>query len=101
MKKRNEIKKGVQMSFIVYDVESTIAVRGKYGMVQQFGSMGAAKSAITRKGLVGYAIADVQEFYSKIEKKETKRNMMSGKEFEQGVNTPLCCDPSSETYWSM
>jgi hypothetical protein len=33
--------------------------------------------------------------------KVTKVNMMSGKEFEQPINTPLCCDPSSETYWSM
>jgi len=28
------------------------------------------------------------------------RNLMSGKEIEIDVNTPLCCDPSSETYWS-
>lgn len=30
-----------------------------------------------------------------------RRNLMSGKEFLLGANTPLCCDPSSETYWSM
>lgn len=28
-------------------------------------------------------------------------NMMSGKEIEIDVNTPACCDPSTETYWSM
>jgi hypothetical protein len=34
---------------------------------------------------------------------ETKkvRNLMTGKEIEIPVDTPLCCDPSSETYWSM
>lgn len=29
------------------------------------------------------------------------KNLMSGKEFEIAEDTPLCCDPSSETYWSM
>ena len=27
-------------------------------------------------------------------------NLMSGKSVVIDVNTPLCCDPSSETYWS-
>jgi hypothetical protein len=29
------------------------------------------------------------------------RNLMSGKEIEIPVDTPIGCDPSSETYWSM
>ena len=29
------------------------------------------------------------------------RNLMSGEEVEISVDTPRCCDPSSETYWSM
>lgn len=29
------------------------------------------------------------------------RNLMSGIEIEIAADTPLCCDPSSETYWSM
>lgn len=28
-------------------------------------------------------------------------SLMSGKEVEIATETPLCCDPSSETYWSM
>jgi hypothetical protein len=32
---------------------------------------------------------------------ETKKNLLSGKTFTQAKGTPLCCDPSSETYWSM
>lgn len=28
-------------------------------------------------------------------------NLMSGKEIEIPVDTPIGCDPSSETYWSM
>ena len=31
----------------------------------------------------------------------TRKNMMSGKEYQERYDTPLCCSPSSETYWSM
>jgi hypothetical protein len=33
--------------------------------------------------------------------KKTVTSLMSGKEIQIPVNTPLACDPSSETYWSM
>ena len=29
------------------------------------------------------------------------RNLLSGKMVEIPEDTPYCCDPSSETYWSM
>lgn len=29
------------------------------------------------------------------------RNLMSGEEIEIAADTPWCCDPSTETYWSM
>ena len=29
------------------------------------------------------------------------KNLMTGKEIEIPVDTPRCCDPSSERYWSM
>jgi hypothetical protein len=32
---------------------------------------------------------------------KTVTNLMSGKPVEIAADTPLCCDPSSETYWSM
>ena len=32
---------------------------------------------------------------------KTVKNLMSGKELTIPADTPLCCDPSSETYWSM
>ena len=32
---------------------------------------------------------------------KTVKSLMSGKEVEIPLDTPLCCDPSSETYWSM
>ena len=30
-----------------------------------------------------------------------RRNLMSGKEYMEAEDTPLCCSPASETYWSM
>lgn len=29
------------------------------------------------------------------------KNLMSGKDVEIAYNTPRCCDPSSELYWTM
>lgn len=31
----------------------------------------------------------------------TRINLMSGKPYEEDINTPSCCSPASETYWSM
>lgn len=98
----------------VYEKDSTRIVKG-------YKTRAAAQAAITRAHkqytktnlyvpgsnaheadpLFMWAMADAQYFHMFIEKRVTKRNLMSGEEFTQTVNTPLCCDPSSETYWSM
>lgn len=31
----------------------------------------------------------------------SRKNMMSGKEFQERYDTPYFCSPSSESYWSM
>lgn len=31
----------------------------------------------------------------------TRKNLMSGIEYQEDVNTPHCCSPASETFWSM
>jgi hypothetical protein len=31
----------------------------------------------------------------------TRRNLISGQEFQERYDTPYYCSPSSETYWSM
>ena len=48
-----------------------------------------------------YAIADAVDFRDNIEKIVTRRNLMSGEEYEERINTPRYCSPSSEAYWSM
>jgi hypothetical protein len=99
------------MAFIIYNKKTTLAVKKcisyRAFYVHEFATEQGAKSYLTRKvnakgwNRDDYAIADSNTFYSEIEKKETVINMMSGKPVEQGVNTPLCCDVSSETYWCM
>ena len=47
------------------------------------------------------ALAEAAWYHSVIEQRVTRRNLITGTEFTQSVNTPHCCDPSTETYWSM
>lgn len=74
--------------------------------LENFASAAAAKSAITREAKRGvinandFAVASIDDF-AKIEKMVTVKNLMSGTDVTHSVNTPLHCDPSSETYWSM
>jgi hypothetical protein len=40
-----------------------------------------------------------KDYTAKVGTKVVK-NLMSGKDVTISRDTPLCCDPSSETYWS-
>ena len=98
----------------VYDKRST-------AIVKSYKTHPAAQAAITRAHkkylrnhiympgsnaadddpLFWMAAADSQYYHLIIEKRVTKRNLISGEEFTQSVNTPRCCDPSTEAFWSM
>ena len=94
----------------VYDRDTTV-------IQKTCKTAGAAKAWITRKQneflanrnlyvsndgpLSDWGYADAEYFHRTIEKSVTKRNLMTGQEFEQSVNTPRACDPSSELYWTM
>ena len=45
--------------------------------------------------------ASAEAFYLGLTTTKTVTSLMSGKEVQIPVGTPLACDPSSETYWSM
>lgn len=102
------------MTYVVYHKETTKLLRSPSGGVgcykEFYKSEAAAKAALTRasrpwrKNAVkaeDYAVADAETFRTKIEKTVTVRSLMNGALVEQPVNTPRCCDPSSELYWSM
>jgi hypothetical protein len=102
------------MMWYVYDKDTSKIVKG-------YKTRAAAQAAITRAHkqylkthiyspgsnaaeddpLFMWAMADSQYYHLMIEQRVTKRNLMTGQEFTQSVNTPRSCDPSSELYWSM
>ena len=105
------------MGYVIYDKATTLT-KGKYS----YKTHSAAQAAITRWSKIWfrecytprypevpesedpvfvYAIAEAEHFRANIEKRVTRTNLMSGKEYTESVNTPLACSPASETYWSM
>jgi len=92
------------MSYVVYKVKSTRICGSRN--TQYFKSHGAAKAHLTRMGKQGYnvteyAVAETNYYYANIEKTVTRVNLLSGKEYQESVNTPSYCSPASEAYWSM
>jgi hypothetical protein len=94
------------MTYIVYNKETTKTIRAKAYGKEYYATEAAAKAFLTRMVKMGYrkedfAVAEIGNFRANIEKYENVTNLMSGKQVRQSVNTPLSCDVSSETYWSM
>lgn len=98
------------MSYVIYNKETTKIISGRSAWARNhFATEAAAKAGLTRmiKKSNGkmvredYAIIEYDTFYKLIEKTEIVINLMSGKEVRQSVNTPRCCDVSSELYWTM
>ena len=94
------------MSYVLYEKATSRTYRRKYGIYTTlFKSVGAAKATRTREAKKGnttpWEVADAEDFAVNLDKTEMVRNLMTGKLVEQSVNTPLCCDVSSETYWCM
>lgn len=90
--------------FVVYHKETTKIVGSR--VHKTWKSLGAAKGHLNRMAKMGYNVNEYdiasQSFFSdNIEKMVVRKNLMSGKEFTESVNTPYYCSPSSESYWSM
>ena len=100
------------MRFVVYNIKTTLYMPQKAGrrwLSNTYETMAAAKGALTRAVKDGrvkkrelYAISDVVYFVKNIEKKVVRKNLIGGGEMApMSVNTPACCDPSTETYHCM
>jgi hypothetical protein len=92
------------MMYLVYNLATTRIVGSERHTYWK--THGAAMAHRTRMGRMGYnvdeyGVAEVEYYRQHIERQESRVNIMTGQQFTQSVNTPLCCDPSSETYWSM
>lgn len=106
--------------FLIYDQSTTkiLSREGKrYYQRAEYKTMAAAQAALTRmqkkwvqrEGVAAQgqgplytaAIAEAEYYSKNIEQFVTKKNMMSGKEYVESVNTPSYMSPASEAYWSM
>lgn len=105
------------MSFVIFNKDTTVylrIMRNRYWQNADFyKTERAAKAGLTRAvkwsnakpnrtviNADDYRILPYEQF-KPIEKTETKTNLVGGGTFTQSVNTPECCDPSTETYHSM
>jgi len=85
------------MEFVVYHKAST-------KILKTFNLKSAAKRSATclnrKAGDVYYTYADFDTYERRVVTRKKVKNLMTGEEIEINSNTPHCCDPSSETYWS-
>lgn len=96
------------MAYLIYDKVSTKIVsimRDGYWQDARYQTEATAKAGLTRLKKAGKylpdMVIDTAENFRKIEKYETVTNLMTGLPVRQLVNTPRCCDPSTELYWSI
>jgi hypothetical protein len=100
------------MSYVIYHKETTrlfyIRARSVGCYTDSWKTAGACKATLTREEKKNpefnrddYAIAEKADFHANIEKSITKRNPFTGKDITMPINTPACCDPTTETYHSM
>jgi len=99
------------MSYVVYEKESTKRIDGLNGGPKDktsYPTEGAAKAARTRflKAQLVYGaddilIAESTKFYAEIEKEVEGKSARDGTPVKVKANTPYCCDPRFERYWSM
>lgn len=95
------------MAYVVYNVGTTQTVNEKRFGRETYKTEAAAKAARTRmiKRIKfdpnQLAVAEVAFYTQNIATTVTRTNLMTGKTYQESVNTPMCCSPSSETYWSM
>src|ERR1700722_6122846 len=103
------------MTFVIFHKDTTRYLRvfrNRYWQnADYFKTERAAKAALTRaarkatdegsdSNISENRILPYNEFI-KIEKTETVHNLLTGKPVVQSVNTPACCDPSTELYHTM
>ena len=66
-----------------------------------FGSACATRTRVCRKACYTVDELDVVNTQTYKPRQVTRKNLMSGAEFQEDVNTPYFCSPASESYWSM
>jgi len=102
---------------VIYDKSTSqiLEIRNANGRRNsRYYGFAAAKAALTRYSkksglmptdpeypLYKFGVAEIEYYTRNIEKTVKRKNFMTGAEYEESINTPYYCSPSSETYWSM
>ena len=95
------------MAYVIFDRKTTAIVTEKAFGRGSFKTEAAAKAARTRMikrqkfSASALGIADSIHNINHIKTMVERTNLMTGKTYMEDVNTPRCCSPSSEAYWSM
>ena len=89
--------------YIIVRATGLIATDGpnKSRSYKTFASAQATRTRLCRKAGWSVDELDVVNTQTYKPRQVTRKNLMSGAEFQEDVNTPYFCSPSSETYWSM
>jgi len=94
------INKERTMQYIVYHVE--FPQQDKRYFKTSGGARRSATCSNRNAGKIVYAVADQITFEKTYPvKMKVVKNIMTGQDIEIPEDTPYCCDPSQERYWSM
>ena len=95
------------MAYVVYNPNTTAIVTEKSFGRGSFRTEAAAKAARTRMikrqkfSPLDLAVAESNLYFNTIKMMVERTNLMTGQKYMEDVNTPRCCSPASEAYWSM
>jgi hypothetical protein len=92
------------MSYVIVSKGTGLIVTDGPNKTRAYKTWGAAKATQTRLcRKAGWSLADltIVDRATYRAPKITVRSLMTGKEVEIDADTPNCCNPASETYWSM
>ena len=91
------------MFYIVARGTGMIVTDGPH-KTRAYKTFGAARATRTRLcNKAGYSVSDLSIVDTQHYKPQMveRVNIMTGEKFEEDVNTPYFCSPSSESFWSM
>jgi hypothetical protein len=92
------------MSYVIVAKGTGLIVTDGPNRTRAYKTFGAAKATRTRLcRKAGWSASELSIVARDTYQAPTKKvkNLMSGVEIEIPADTPRCCDPSSELYWSM
>ena len=92
------------MSFYIVSKGTGLIVTDGPNKTRAYKTWSAAKATVTRLiNKAGWSANNLQivDRASYKPRMVTRKNLMTGVEYQEDVNTPIFCSPASESYWSM